>query len=59
MNDSVKDYTEEKEYNHYNGVTSMYSKLVDEQCKMQPKYCEPGDVGGGVQGDHRNVQKGP
>ncbi len=55
----VKDYTEEKEYNHYNGVPSMYGKLVDEQCRMQPKYCEPGDAGGPMQGEKSNKQAGP
>jgi hypothetical protein len=55
----VKDYTEEKEYNHYNGVPSMYGKLVDEQCRMQPKYCEPGEAGGGMEGEKRNEQAGP
>ena len=58
----VRDYSEEKEYNHYNGVTSMYGKIVDQQCRMQPKYCWPGDAGaneGALVGEHRNVQKGP
>lgn len=39
--------------------TSFYSKIVDEQNKMQPKYSEPGEVGGGVKGKHSNPQKGP
>ena len=55
----VKDYSEEKEYTHFNGVPSMYGKLVDEQCKMQPKYCMPGEVGGDMNGDRRNEQAGP
>ena len=56
----VKDYTENKGDNsHYNGVKSMYGKLVSEQQRMQPKYCEPGPAGGGQHGAHRNVQKGP
>jgi len=55
----VKDYTEEKEYNHFNGVPSMYGRLVDEQCRMQPKYSWPGEVGGEMKGDRRNVQTGP
>lgn len=55
----VKDYSEEKEYSHYNGVKSMYGRLVNEQCKMQPKYCEPGEVGGELEGEKRNEQKGP
>ncbi len=41
----VKDYSEEHEDNHYNGVSSMYGKMVNNQQKMQPKYCEPGDPG--------------
>jgi hypothetical protein len=57
--DGVKDYTTEKEYTHYNGVPSMYGRLVDEQCRMQPRYCEPGPAGGGMEGEKRNVQKGP
>ena len=59
MGMDVKDYTTEKEYTHYNGVPSMYGRLVDEQCREQPKYCWPGEVGGEMQGEHRNVQKGP
>jgi len=55
----VKDYTEEKEYNHYNGVPSMYGKIVDEQCREQPKYCMPGEAGGGMRGEKRNEQAGP
>lgn len=59
MDMNVKDYSEEREYNHYNGVPSMYGKIVNEQCKEQPKYCEPGEVGGGMEGDRRNVQEAP
>ena len=55
----VKDYTEDRVDNHYNGVPSMYGKLVNEQQKQQPKYCEPGEAGGGMEGEHRNVQEGP
>lgn len=55
----VKDYTEEKEYSHYNGVSSMYGRLVDEQCRQQPKYCMPGEAGGGMEGEKRNEQEGP
>ncbi len=55
----VKDYSEEKEDTHYNGVPSMYGKLVNEQNRMQPKYCEPGEAGGGMKGEKRNEQKGP
>lgn len=55
----VKDYSEEKDYNHYNGVPSMYGRLVDEQCKQQPRYCMPGEVGGEMEGDRRNEQEGP
>lgn len=60
MSDGVKDYSENKgENSHYNGVPSMYGKLVAEQNRMQPKYCEPGKAGGGMEGEHRNTQKGP
>ncbi len=57
----VKDYSGEKDYTHYNGVPSMYGKIVNEQCKEQPKYCWPGDVdpSGAMKGDKRNEQKGP
>ncbi len=55
----VKDYTEEKEDTHYNGVPSMYGKMVDSQNRMQPKYCEPGEAGGGMRGEKRNEQAGP
>lgn len=55
----VKDYTEKKEYSHYNGVESMYGKIVNEQCREQPRYCEPGMPGEGMKGEKRNTQKGP
>jgi hypothetical protein len=54
----VKDYTQERVNNHYNGVPSMYGKLVNEQQRMQPKYCEPGEAGGEMRGEKRNVQRG-
>lgn len=54
----VKDYTEGKEDSHYNGVPSMYGKLVNEQNRMQPKYCEPGEAGGEMRGEKRNEQAG-
>jgi len=38
---------------------SFYSKMVEEQYKMQPKYCEPGEAGGGLKGPHSNKQVGP
>lgn len=53
---TVKDYTEDREDNHYNGVPSMYGKLVNEQQREQPKYCEPGEAGGGMRGEKRNEQ---
>jgi len=59
MQGGVKDYTEEKEYTHYNGVPSMYGRLVDEQCREQSKYCWPGEAGGGMKGEKRNEQTGP
>jgi hypothetical protein len=56
----VKDYSENKgENSHYNGVPSMYGRLVSEQNRMQPKYSEPGKAGAGMEGEHRNTQKGP
>ena len=55
----VKDYSEEHEYNHFNGVPSMYGKLVNEQCKMQPKYCWPGEANGVMTAEKRNTQVGP
>lgn len=60
MND-VKDYSSEKEDTHFNGVPSMYGKIVNEQNREQPKYCWPGDVdpSGAMKGAHRNEQKGP
>jgi hypothetical protein len=54
----VKDYTEGKEDTHYNGVPSMYGRLVNEQNKQQPKYCEPGEAGGEMRGEKRNEQAG-
>ena len=57
----VKDYSSEKEDTHYNGVPSMYGKIVNEQNREQPKYCEPGmpDDDGAMKGEHRNEQAGP
>lgn len=57
----VKDYSNNPGANsHYNGVPSMYGRLVAEQQKQQPKYRdEPGMYGGGVKGEHTNKQKGP
>jgi hypothetical protein len=58
----VKDYSEEKEDTHYNGVPSMYGKMVDKQNREQPRYCEPGEAGmddGAMRGEHRNEQAGP
>jgi hypothetical protein len=55
----IKNYSDEKEDTHYNGVPSMYGKMVNEQNKMQPKYCEPGEAGGGMRGEHSNEQAGP
>tara|TARA_R110000868_G_scaffold335547_1_gene596430 strand:+ start:14590 stop:14772 length:183 start_codon:yes stop_codon:yes gene_type:complete len=57
----VKDYSSEKEDTHFNGVPSMYGKIVNEQNRQQPKYCWPGDVdpSGDMKGAKRNEQKGP
>lgn len=60
MDGSVKNYTSDKDNNtHYTGVPSMYGKLCKEQYDQQPKYCEPGPAGGGLQGSHSNTQAGP
>ena len=58
MDDSVKDYSGEKGNSHYNGVPSMYGRLVSEQNRMQPRYCEPGEAGGEMKGEKRNEQAG-
>lgn len=58
----VKDYTsgsDKMDNVQYDGVSSSYSKRVENQFKMQPKYCEPGESGEGMRGEKRNVQKGP
>lgn len=55
----VKDYSEGKENTHFNGVPSMYGRMVNSQNKMQPKYCEPGPADGEMHGEHRNTQEGP
>jgi len=44
----VKDYTSadgDMGNTHYNGVPSAYGKRVEQQNKMQPKYCMPGEAG--------------
>mgnify|MGYP003653253937 CR=1 FL=1 len=53
------DFNYEKMDNTHYSVPSMYGKMVREQYNKQPKYCEPGPVGGGVKGSHRNEQAGP
>lgn len=58
MSDDVKDYSSESDQ-HYCGVTSQFSKRVNEQNKMQPKYCMPGEAGEGMEGEKRNEQAGP
>jgi len=55
----VKDYTERSDNTHYNGVPSAYGKRVEEQNKMQPMYCEPGEADGKMRGEHRNEQSAP
>lgn len=62
MDMEIKDYTSKdgaEDNTHYNGVGSSYGRRVEEQNRMQPKYCEPGKAGGDMEGDKRNVQKGP
>ncbi len=54
----VEDYTSADSADgntHYNGVPSSYGKRVEEQNRMQPKYCEPGMAGDGMEGEKRNV----
>lgn len=58
-NSGVHDYSEAKEDTHYNGAPSMYGKMVNNQNKMQPRYCEPGEADGQMRGEHRNEQAGP
>lgn len=53
------DFNYEKPENSHYSVPSMYGKIVREQYNEQPKYCEPGEAGGGMRGEHRNEQKGP
>ena len=58
----VKDYTSsdgEMGDTHYNGVPSAFGKRVEQQNKMQPKYCMPGEAGDAMKGEKRNVQAGP
>jgi len=58
----VKDYTTadgDEGNTHYQGVPSGYGKRVEQQNKMQPKYCEPGEAGGDMKGEKRNEQAGP
>lgn len=58
----VKDYTSSEGDNgntHYNGVSSMYGKMVEQQNKMQPKYSMPGEADGKMQGEKSNKQAGP
>jgi len=57
-----KDYTSEDGATgntHYNGVPSAYGRRVEEQTRMQPKYCMPGEAGGEMRGEKRNEQAGP
>jgi hypothetical protein len=58
----VIDYTHDAGFegnSHYNGVPSQYGKRVEEENKMQPKYCEPGPAVGEMRGEKRNIQAGP
>ena len=55
----VHDYSEEKQDTHYNGVPSMYGRMVNKQNAEQPKYCEPGEPGEDMKGEHSNKQAGP
>jgi hypothetical protein len=55
----VKDYTDSAKDTHYNGVPSMYGKLVEQQNRMKPKYSMPGEADGKMQGEKSNKQAGP
>jgi len=58
----VKDYTSDAAASgdtHYNGVPSAFGRRVEEQNKMQPKYCDPGQPDGQMKGEKSNVQAGP
>jgi hypothetical protein len=44
---------------HYQGVPSAYGRRVEQQNKMQPDYCEPGEAGEEMRGEKRNEQAGP
>lgn len=61
-NTGVKDYTSSDTASgntHYNGVPSEFGRRVEQQNKMQPKYCMPGEAGEGMEGSKRNMQAGP
>jgi len=53
------EYNDESLAHSHFELKSWYGNLVSEQYKQQPKYCEPGPAGGGLQGEHSNSQKGP
>ncbi len=58
----VKDYTSAADASgntHYNGVPSEFGRRVENQNKLQPKYCEPGAATGEMRGEKRNEQAGP
>jgi hypothetical protein len=57
--DDVKDYTMEEENTHFNGVPSMYGRMVNEQNRLMPDYSEPGKADGKMQGEHSNKQAAP
>jgi hypothetical protein len=59
MSDVITEDASAKDGDMHYTVTSFNSKLVDEQYRMQPKYCEVGEVGGGLQGAKSNKQVGP
>lgn len=62
MNSEVKDYTSDvgaEGNTHYNGVSSLYGRMVEDQNKKQPMYCWPGEADGKMEGEKRNEQEGP
>ena len=60
--EDVKDYTSDvaaEGNTHYNGVSSLYGRMVEDQNMKQPRYAEPGAADGRMEGAKRNEQAGP
>lgn len=58
MDKVTTDASSSQNNSHYQ-IKSMNAKMVDDQNRMQPKYCEPGPADGVMRGEKRNTQKGP